>query len=97
MHALALGPSVSHVVQEALQRSSDNLACRDAAIHELQTQHARVCATYQEQLAAQAAALQQRDADAALLAEKEAQLTAAQARLAQVAPIMRRIASRAAS
>ena len=82
-------------MQEALRQSSDQVACRDATLHELQTQHARICAHYEEQLAQQAAALQQRDADAALLADKEAQLAAAQARLAQVAPIMRRIASRA--
>jgi hypothetical protein len=77
-------------LQDGLKAARDAVACRDAAIADLQAQLAGTHASLLDHAAA-------RDAHAEALCERDRQLAAAQARLAQVAPIMRRLAVQAGS
>jgi chromosome segregation ATPase len=84
-------------VQAEIQSHKEALRSRDAALQDVQSelQHLQRCCD--DHVAAKQAALAERSAVEAALEESERRLQVAEDKLAQVAPIMRRIASRASS
>ena len=84
--------SSSHT-QERLRNKQADVETQEATIHELQSKLSQVHVRLQQQLATTDSMHQARALEVAEYAEKENQLRAAQARLAQVAPLMRRLAT----